>query len=730
METNDMTGPNVLVVDDNRDMADGIGMLLGELPLTVNVAYSASDALARLESSEFALVLSDIRMPYMDGVELLSEIKQRWPRTRVVLLTAFGSIDSAVEAMKEGASDYLTKPFDNAALIDVVQRNLSAALSADEFDIPAVVAAVAAHLSPDDLFNSLTNALETLRSAAGADDCELFLSEPDGKDVLLSVWVGTDGEALVERTRFEPGAGYPGIVTATGESFFKQGDLADDPRYLRRRVLDSGIKSYACCSAERAARFLRFDPPAVSTGRFPGGPRGRALGASCGAVVQRSARGPRVACASRSTRPALPTSPARRLSSAHYSSASVARPTRPTAASRWWIRAPALPAQASSTGPATLLCAHAEAGAWAECPSVLDGHGFAPDPGRRAWPVPCRRGVPRRVVSPCCLPLMENGRFHGLLTLDLGRKGESNAAAGLVPLLVMSQQAAIHLASTHPGLKLNPASDEVVVTSAPPPDLEIRCLGPFELLQRGTPIPAEQFPRSKALGLLKLLALKAGTPLSKDFLIEHLWPDADPQSGANRLHGVVHALRSVIEPHRAERTWLYVRNRGELYYLDIEAPLDIDLLRYRSLLNRGLRAVHDFAPQSIDALEQAVALYRGELFEDEPYAEWCELDRRELAEQQVTALERLAAVLATQGEAERSLELMRRAVRLAPYREDLLVSLLDTLVHMGRPGEARAQYDEFRKILERELGAEPSRALEDFRRKVFRPTSRPPAMVR
>jgi two-component SAPR family response regulator len=724
-----MTGPNVLVVDDNRDMADGIGMLLGELPLTVNVAYSASDALARLESSEFALVLSDIRMPYMDGVELLSEIKQRWPRTRVVLLTAFGSIDSAVEAMKEGASDYLTKPFDNAALIDVVQRNLSAALSADEFDIPAVVAAVAAHLSPDDLFNSLTNALETLRSAAGADDCELFLSEPDGKDVLLSVWVGTDGEALVERTRFEPGAGYPGIVTATGESFFKQGDLADDPRYLRRRVLDSGIKSYACSPLKEPRGSFgsihllsrREDFPAdraVALLEQAAVPLASAVRAGLASLRQSvdEACAPHESGSSAQLRALLEC--VRRSADATYGSIALVDPNT------------GLPARVVSTGPATLLCAHAEAGAWAECPSVLDGHGFAPDPGRRAWPVPCRRGVPRRVVSPCCLPLMENGRFHGLLTLDLGRKGESNAAAGLVPLLVMSQQAAIHLASTHPGLKLNPASDEVVVTSAPPPDLEIRCLGPFELLQRGTPIPAEQFPRSKALGLLKLLALKAGTPLSKDFLIEHLWPDADPQSGANRLHGVVHALRSVIEPHRAERTWLYVRNRGELYYLDIEAPLDIDLLRYRSLLNRGLRAVHDFAPQSIEALEQAVALYRGELFEDEPYAEWCELDRRELAEQQVTALERLAAVLATQGEAERSLELMRRAVRLAPYREDLLVSLLDTLVHMGRPGEARAQYDEFRKILERELGAEPSRALEDFRRKVFRPTSRPPAMVR
>jgi len=69
-------------------------------------------------------------------------------------------------------------------------------------------------------------------------------------------------------------------------------------------------------------------------------------------------------------------------------------------------------------------------------------------------------------------------------------------------------------------------------------------------------------------------------------------------------------------------------------------------------------------------------------------------------------------------------------VRMAPYREDLLIALLDLLVHMGRPGEARAQYDEFRKILERELGAAPSRELEEFRRRAFHLSSRPPAAAR
>lgn len=709
----------VLVVDDNRDMADGIAMLLSELAFEVEVANSARDGLELLERGEFAVVLSDIRMPGMDGTELLAEIRRRWPRTRVVLLTAFGSIDSAVGAMKEGASDYLTKPFDNAQLVEVVQKNVALSTATSSFDIASIVATVAALLSPDDLFGSLAEALEALRSAAGADDCELFLSEPDGKDALLSVWVGPDAQALVDRMRFEPNVGYPGIVLATGEPLSTQGGLADDPRYLRRAVLERGIQSYACAALTE--------------------PRG-----TFGSIhlLSRRAEFPVDSAVTLLQRAAVPIASAVRagLAALRQTVDATSSPHEPGSAAQLRALLECICKKAGSTagtislidpesgrpvsplsiGPSSLLCAHAEAGTWSDCPSVLGGHGFAGEGGRRAWPVACRRGMPRRVVSPCCLPLRAAGKFHGIVVLDLGARGDGLAVCQLVPLLVMAQQVALHLAARHPGYKPKEGAD-VEVADSPAPELELLCLGPFAIRQRGIPVAAERFARSKALSLLKMLALKAGTPLSKDYLIEQLWPDTDPVAGANRLHGVVHALRSVIEPHRTDRCWIYVKNRGELYYLDLDAPIEIDVRRYRALVARGMRLADGHPAEAEAALEQAVALYRGALFEDDPYAEYCEVERRELLERQLGALERLATLCTAQGSEERALEHLRAAVRLAPYREDLMVRLLELLVRIGRVAEARAQFDELRQLLEREIGCAPSPALDALRKRIFSP---------
>ncbi|MBK7975539.1 MAG: hypothetical protein IPK07_20390 [Deltaproteobacteria bacterium] len=80
----------------------------------------------------------------------------------------------------------------------------------------------------------------------------------------------------------------------------------------------------------------------------------------------------------------------------------------------------------------------------------------------------------------------------------------------------------------------------------------------------------------------------------------------------------------------------------------------------------------------------------------------------------IAALERLAAIHAGQQNRERAIELLGRAARLAPYREDLLISLLEQLVAMGRTGEARARCDDFRRMLVRELGVEPSPTLDAF----------------
>src|SRR4030042_1917835 len=103
----------VLVVDDEvqiREMLKrGLTQIAGH---TVDVAPNGVEAIKKIESDIFDLVLTDVKMPEMDGVELLKTIKGTRPEVMVILMTAFGSIQTAVEAMKIGANDYITKPVD------------------------------------------------------------------------------------------------------------------------------------------------------------------------------------------------------------------------------------------------------------------------------------------------------------------------------------------------------------------------------------------------------------------------------------------------------------------------------------------------------------------------------------------------------------------------------------------------------------------------------------------
>ena len=79
-------------------------------------------ALARLRDPEYDAVLSDIKMPGRSGLELVGELRRLRPETPIVLMTAFGSIDSAVDAMRAGAFDYVTKPFEPEAVLFALER--------------------------------------------------------------------------------------------------------------------------------------------------------------------------------------------------------------------------------------------------------------------------------------------------------------------------------------------------------------------------------------------------------------------------------------------------------------------------------------------------------------------------------------------------------------------------------------------------------------------------------
>ena len=114
----------LLVVDDDAAMRQMLASLFQESGYQVREAASAADALEQVGRFEFDAVLSDIRMPGKTGVQMVGELRRIRPETPVVLMTAFGSIDSAVEAMRAGAFDYITKPFESEAALLTIERAL------------------------------------------------------------------------------------------------------------------------------------------------------------------------------------------------------------------------------------------------------------------------------------------------------------------------------------------------------------------------------------------------------------------------------------------------------------------------------------------------------------------------------------------------------------------------------------------------------------------------------
>ena len=119
-----MAVETVLIVDDEKNYLLVLEALLTKEGFQVLTAGSGSEALAVLREAEIDLVLTDMKMPGMDGIELLTAIKETDPDLPVIVMTAFGTVDRAVEAMKLGAFDYLTKPFENKELLVTVAKAL------------------------------------------------------------------------------------------------------------------------------------------------------------------------------------------------------------------------------------------------------------------------------------------------------------------------------------------------------------------------------------------------------------------------------------------------------------------------------------------------------------------------------------------------------------------------------------------------------------------------------
>lgn len=115
---------NILIIDDEIKLLKLLGMILSQENFNVKEASTARSAMTMLEQYDFDVVLSDVRLPDAFGVELIKSIKTKYPHLEIILMTAFGNITDAVQAMKNGAYDYLVKGDDNEKIIPLVYKAL------------------------------------------------------------------------------------------------------------------------------------------------------------------------------------------------------------------------------------------------------------------------------------------------------------------------------------------------------------------------------------------------------------------------------------------------------------------------------------------------------------------------------------------------------------------------------------------------------------------------------
>jgi DNA-binding NtrC family response regulator len=120
-----MENSRLLIVDDEAVIRDGLKRVLESASFVVETCSSGYSAIEIMQQREFDLIITDLKMPGMSGIEVLKSVRTLQPDIPVILITGYASIDTAVEAMKNGASDYLTKPFAPALLMEKVQTALS-----------------------------------------------------------------------------------------------------------------------------------------------------------------------------------------------------------------------------------------------------------------------------------------------------------------------------------------------------------------------------------------------------------------------------------------------------------------------------------------------------------------------------------------------------------------------------------------------------------------------------
>ncbi len=114
----------ILVVDDEPNVRNVLKQMIEKRGYIVKVAENGADAIEKFKKEDFDLVVTDIKMPILDGFHVLTKVKELKPKTPVIFITAYGAKEVVIEAMKLGLSDYIEKPFNMAEVLEIIEKQL------------------------------------------------------------------------------------------------------------------------------------------------------------------------------------------------------------------------------------------------------------------------------------------------------------------------------------------------------------------------------------------------------------------------------------------------------------------------------------------------------------------------------------------------------------------------------------------------------------------------------
>lgn len=240
----------ILVIDDEKRMCQSLEQLLVDSGFEVATFENSVRAAEEIKTGRFDLIISDIKMPGMTGLDLLRMARQVDPQALVILLTAYGSLETALEAINQGAYDYLLKPIEFQQLELVVKRGLERRrlgraktflLSElqeknkelrDRFEeINALYEAGKSLVSTIELDELLSNIIRLAASVLHAKIGSIMLMDDSNTYMTIAAAIGLD-EEIIRTTRLPLGSSIAGYVAKTKEPLFV-GNVEDDPRFKR-----------------------------------------------------------------------------------------------------------------------------------------------------------------------------------------------------------------------------------------------------------------------------------------------------------------------------------------------------------------------------------------------------------------------------------------------------------------------------------------------------------------